>query len=414
MPSALRIAVVAAALIAASPVLAATYDAHYRVEAQPASGNLHVELKLSGETLPGKIVFTVDPRRHRNFTSTDSVEVADDTVTWRPHGKHSRLYYDFVVNHERSSGRFDSLMTRDWALFRGDRLIPSARVTAVRGLESRATLEFQLPQEWTAVSAYPALPSGHFHIDDPARRFDRPRGWMLIGKLGKRSEMIGGVQTIVAAPAGDSARRQDTLSFLNWNLPHLLNVFPDFPRRLLVVSAGDPMWRGGLSGPSSLFIHASRPLISENRTSTLLHELVHVAMGIRGDEESDWIVEGFAEYYSIETLHRSGGIGQQRYEQAMERLEKWGRRTINLFDARSSGATTARAVIVMKEVDSEIRALTGNQASLDDVARELAARGGEVTLERLQATAQKIAGKPLRSLERPTLSGQPSKPSPVQ
>ena len=43
--------------------------------------------------------------------------------------------------------------------------------------------------------------------------------------------------------------------------------------RLLIVSAGDPMWRGGLSGPSSMFLHSDRPLISENRTSTLLHEL---------------------------------------------------------------------------------------------------------------------------------------------
>jgi hypothetical protein len=409
MLSALRIAALAAMFIASGPSAAATYEAHYRVEPQPSTGNFRVELKLSGEKLPGKLVFTIDPRRHRNFSSTDSVEVTDDSVTWRPLGKYSRLHYDFVVNHERSSGRFDSLMQKDWAVFRADKLVPRAQVTAVRGLESRATLEFQLPAGWTAASAYPMNSSDHFQIDDPTRRFDRPQGWMLVGKLGKRSELISGVQTIFAAPAGDSARRQDMLSFLNWNLPHLLGVFPDYPRRLLVVSAGDPMWRGGLSGPASLFIHADRPLISENRTSTLLHELVHVAMRIHSDEESDWIVEGFAEYYSIETLRRSGGVGKQRYDEAMRRLDKWGRRTINLFEETSSGATTARAVIVMRDTDAEIRALTKDKASLDDVARDIAASGGEVSLERLQSTAQRIAGKPLKSLERPALSGQPSK-----
>ncbi len=414
MSSAPRLAVLAATLLAWLPAAAATYDAHYRVEARPDAGQFHVELKLSGEKLPGKIVFAIDPRRHLNFTSTDGVEVTADSVTWRPHGKYSRLYYDFVVNHERSSGRFDSRMTRDWALFRADRLVPRARVTAAAGLESRATLEFHLPKDWAAASAYPTAANGHFQIDDPDRRFDRPLGWMLVGKLGKRSELIGGVQTIIAAPAGDSARRQDMLSFMNWNLPYLLNVFPEFPRRLLVVSAGDPMWRGGLSGPSSLFVHASRPLISENRTSTLLHELVHVAMRIHGDEESDWIVEGLAEYYSIETLHRSGGVSQRRYDEAIQRLETWGRRTINLFDAKSSGATTARAVIVMKEADAEIRSLTKGKASLDDVARELAVHGGEITLQRLQSTAQKVAGKPLRSLERTKLSGQSPTPAPVR
>ena len=56
------------------------------------------------------------------------------------------------------------------------------------------------------------------------------------------------------------------LAFLRWNLPALVDIFPDFPERVLVVSAGDPMWRGGLSGPGSLYIHAERPLISGNGT----------------------------------------------------------------------------------------------------------------------------------------------------
>ena len=405
---ALRIPLLFLACLIASTALGATYEAHYRVEAFPTEGRFRVELKLTGEKLPGKLVFTTDARRHSNFSSTDSVDIAGNEVTWRPHGKFSRLYYDFAVNHERAPGRFDSRMTPAWARFRADRMVPRVRVTAVKGLAANATLEFVLPNDWTVASAYPVSNAGHLEIDDPERRFDRPLGWMLIGKLGKRSEVIAGIQTIVAAPAGDAARRQDILSFLNWNLPKLAEVFPEFPRRLFVVSAGDPMWRGGLSGPSSLFLHAGRPLISENRTSTLLHELVHVAMGIHGDEESDWIVEGFAEYYSIETLRRSGGIGQKRYEEAITRLNEWSKRSVNLFADSSSGATTARAVIAMKAADEEIRGVTRGKASLDDVARELAAQGGKVTLMRLQSTAQKIAGQSVKAFERSTLTARPS------
>ena len=112
---------------------------------------------------------------------------------------------------------------------------------------------------------------------------------------------------------------------------------PQLPPRLLIVSAGDPMWRGGLSGPSSMFLHSDRPLISENRTSTLLHELVHIALGIRGDEESDWIVEGLAELYSLETLRRSGGISEQRYKQALKHLSQWAKRSPTLFGSHSNG-----------------------------------------------------------------------------
>ena len=386
----------------------AIYETHYRAEVRPADKSMHVELKLSGEKLPRKLVFTIDPQRHRSFSSTDKIEQSGSTVTWYPQGRFSRLNYDFVINHERSKGHYDSLITQDWALLRADKMVPRVKVTAIRKLHSHATLEFVLPAEWTGVMAYPTNSAGHWQIDDPKRRFDRPAGWVLLGKLGKRSEIIAGVQTIVAAPAGNNARRQDVLSFLNWNLPKLLEVFPQFPRRLLVTSAGDPMWRGGLSGPSSLFVHADRPLVSENRTSTLLHELVHVAMGIRGDEESDWIVEGFAEYYSVETLYRSGGIGKQRYEEALRRLKEWAQRTPILFEKNSAGATTARAVIELKAADEEIRRATAGKASLDDVARDLAAKGGEVSLDRLQGVAAKIAGAPIKSLDRTALS-QPLK-----
>ncbi len=273
-------------------------------------------------------------------------------------------------------------------------------MSARRGLQSRSTLQFTTPKAWSVITPYAPVGEHRYEIDDPARRFDRPRGWILAGRIGTRGEMIGGVQAIVAAPAGDSVRRQDALAFLNWTLPQLLEVFTEFPRRVLIVSAGDPMWRGGLSGPASMFLHADRPLISENRTSTLLHELVHIAMGVRGDAESDWIVEGFAEYYSIEALRRSGTISERRYGEAIERLETWARRAPTLFVERASGAVTARAVLALREVDAELRRLTGGRKSLDEVARELARRRGQISLADVQQIAERIAGARLRTLQR--------------
>ena len=387
------------------------YELRYRAELLPQSGTIHVELHLNGERLPGKIVFSIDPQRHRNFTATDPLDKASKTVTWQPRGKFSRLAYDFVVDHERSPGHFDSRMTPDWALFRGDRMVPKATVTAPRSLQSKATLEFVLPKGWSALTPYERAAGEPRTIDDPSRRFDRPAGWMIAGKLGTRSEEIANIHTIVASPAGEDVRRQDMLAFLNWNLPLLAGIFKSFPPRLLIVSAGDPMWRGGLSAPASLFVHSHRPLISENRTSTLLHELVHVAMGIRGDEESDWIVEGFAEFYSIESLRRSGGIGKTRYDEAMQKLTQWSKKAPDLFVKSSSGAVTARAVVALHRADEEIRQVTGGKASLDDVARALARKQGEVSLALLQATAEKVAGRRVQALERAQLSANPRSPT---
>ncbi|HEY0941246.1 MAG TPA: hypothetical protein VGE08_14195 [Steroidobacter sp.] len=379
------------------------YDATYRASFKPGVEYAQVELKLAGDLLPSKVVLRTDSQRYRQFRSDDPLQVRDKEVVWHPRGKQSTLRYEFKVNNQRSSGSYDSYITDNWALFRGDKLTPPTRVTAESNLHSRTTLEFDLPQGWSAVTPYSSAGELRFRIDDPKRRFDEPNGWMLVGKIGVRSERIRHVTAVIAAPEGDKARRQDVLAFMNWNLPKLLEVFPDFPRRVLIVSAGDPMWRGGLSGPGSIFLHSDRPLISENRTSPLLHELAHVALGIRGDKESDWIVEGLAEFYSIQTLRRSRGISKKRYEQAMENLKKWARRSPTLFAKSSSGATTARAVLVFQQVDAEIRSITGNAASLDDVARKLAAKRGEISLIDLQEIAQQVAGKPLQSLQRERL-----------
>jgi predicted metalloprotease with PDZ domain len=382
---------------------ASYYDAAYRAVIHPEHGTIDVELNLSGEKLPGSIVLRVDSQRYRHFSSTDPLQISDTHVTWRPRGKMSRLRYQFVVNHERSPGRYDSLMTANWAVLRGDKLVPRVSVKARRGLHSRASIEFVLPPQWSIATPFAPGDNLRFEFDEPDRRFDRPGGWMLAGRIGSRGEKIGHVRTIVAAPAGENARRQDMLAFLNWNLPRLLEVFTSFPERVLIVTAGDPMWRGGLSGPASLFLHSDRPLISENRTSSLLHELVHIALGIRADEESDWIVEGLAEFYSLETLRRSGGISEKRYKQAIARLGSWARRSETLFANNSTGATTARAVVTLQAVDSEIRKATRGKASLDDLARRLAAERGTISLARLQKAAEEISGSPLRSLQREQL-----------
>ena len=382
------------------------YEAAFRAELKPDRATLLVELQLTGERLPSRIEFRIDRERQRNFRSLQPLDVAGDVVTWSPSGKEARISYEFIVNHERSPQRFDSLVAKDWAVFRADKLVPRMTVTSRRSLKGRTTLAFALPTGWSVAAPYPQE-GPKFRIEDTARRLDRPEGWIIAGKLGKRSEIIKGVQTIVAAPEGESARRQDVLAFLNWNLPHLKDVFPHMPKRILIVSAGDPMWRGGLSAPNSLFLHADRPLISENRTSTLLHELVHVAMGIRGDEESDWIVEGLAEYYSLEILRRSGGIGRARYDAALERMTDWAKRSPNVFTPKSTGASTARAAVAFHAADLEIKRATDQRASIDDVAAELAKRGGEVTLELLQSTARNVAGKDVQALSRQRLIAPP-------
>jgi hypothetical protein len=178
-------------------------------------------------------------------------------------------------------------------------------------------------------------------------------------------------------------------------MPTLREVLGQAPDRLLIVSAGDPMWRGGLSGPGSFYMHADRPLIEEDGTSPLLHEVMHTALRLRAGLDGDWAVEGLAEYYSLQVLVRSGTVSRERSEYSYERQAERGREATHLRSHSISGAGTARAVTVLRMLDGRIRDTTDQTRSLDDVVRLLVRDGGVLTTERIQKAAEQVSGQDL-------------------
>ncbi len=390
-------------------VAGATYNVEYHAEIEPEEGIARVEIELRGEDLPSRVVLHLDPGRHLSPSSERGLDIDGDKAIWRPSGPLARLRYRFVIKEKKTSGRFDSYINDDWSILRSDEMIPPMAVTAPKTLKSRAWLQFELPPDWSVAAPYEQDGENRYRLVDPGRGLIRPKGWLMLGRITSRSDVIDGIETRIAAPRGEDIRLQDTLAFLNWVLPEVTAVFPEFPERLLVVTAREPMWLGGLSGTRSLFMHGSRPLVSGNRTSSLIHELVHVATGIHGDKESDWIVEGLAEYYAVNLLYRSGGMSEKRYQETLDELAQWGSEADSLLVERSSGAVTARAVGVLEHLDRQIRKASGGRACLDDVARELAAARGRVSLERLNMLANEAAGESLPGLQRNVLS-RPGEP----
>jgi hypothetical protein len=219
---------------------------------------------------------------------------------------------------------------------------------------------------------------------------------MAAGELGIRRDVIANRDVAVAAPKGQNVHRIDVLAFLRWTVPALTEVFPSFPDQLLIVGARDQMWRGGLSGPSSLYVHPDRPLISENGTSTLLHELVHVAIATPPAPGDDWIVEGLAEYYSIELLRRTDGISEERFIQALDRLQAWADRDGGRLRDPSTGPHTAHAALLFHALAQE---LSNAHSNLDTVVRELVATG-KITEAALKCTAEAHLGGQSRTLRR--------------
>ncbi len=393
----------------ALPALASArteYGVEYVVRFLPEAGQADVTIRLvpgTGEVRHLRLLMPGD--RYPKVSGDGEVKRDGRYIDWTPpRGQPARLRFRHVVDHRRRDGGYDARMTADWAILRLDDLAPRAVVRATKGADSSARLRFVLPEGWTNVDT-PYLRSRDgksFVVTNPERRFDRPMGWMVAGAVGTRREQVGPTEISVGGPKGDVIRRNDTLAFLYNLVPEFEDAFGEVPRKLLIVSAGDPMWRGGLSGPRSLWMHAERPLISENGTSTLTHELFHVITRIRGADNDDWIAEGLAEFYSIELLHRAGMVSPDRAARSFRWMARHGRAIKTLGSDRSQGERTARAVQLLHELDAEIRERTGGKRDLDDVVRRLLPLR-EVSREDLAAQAEKVIGAPAKTLDTPLL-----------
>ncbi len=369
--AALLLLLAAAAARAEDP--ARTYAVLYDVRIAPTERAADVRIQLTDPSHWMRwIRFDIDPGRHVNFRGDGEIRAEGDTVQWKPPRLGGTLRYTFRIDALRDERSYEARCSENWAIFRGDDLVPAARVRTARA-EAHSRLRLRLPKGWQSVVPWRRTSDGSYAIENPDRDFDRPVGWIAAGRLAVTRETVAGVRLALAGPIGQRVPRLDRLALLRWTLPELREVLGDaLPERISVVSAGDPMWRGGLSGPRSLFLHASRPLIENDGTSPLLHELMHATLRLTPAEGGDWIVEGLSELYSLELLRRSKTLSRRRYERSLARLALRGSRVSQLEVARADGDVTARAVTVLHALDAEIRQSTQGAASLDAVVARLA------------------------------------------
>ncbi len=388
------------------------YKLHYTVVLQPEKDRARVTIDINPGEYLRHIQFQLRPSYDNIKTNGGSYQEKNGRAHWDlPDGK-ARLSLDVRITRERGdAGRFDARMTRDWAIFRGDNIIPPVYTEEKPGAYAEATLEFKLPDGWSIETGWPRIRGNRFRIDNPERLFDRPIGWMIAGKLGTRRTQVGETQIVVSAPQGEHVRRMDILTFLTFVWPQMQKAFAHSPPKLLIVGAGDPMWRGGLSGPNSFYLHADRPLVSENGTSPLVHELVHMVTRISGYEgdkiSDDWFAEGMAEFYSFELIYRAGAMTRDRRQQILARLDRWGEDITWLRQPRSSGPVTARAVVLLDELDQELRAASNNKRTLDDLVRLLMPKR-RVSLDDIREAAETLLGRESRVLKSPLLVSQPT------
>jgi hypothetical protein len=390
-------------LVVSGPLWAAKkVDLDYHVKLLPASDQAEVRLTLTQGSAVRSIDFDLGSHGNYSDFKADGEWQADNgRGVWRPARGKASLTYRVRISYPHGSAvatpnralTYDTRMTANWALLRGEDLVPRARLDQQDGVELVSRLEFELPAGWRSVETpWPRIGKNRFRIDNISRLFDRPTGWMLAGTLGSRRTRLGDTDVTVSAPQGQGMHRMDVLTLLTFIWPQMQAVFPRNPPKLLVVGAADQMSHGAVAANDSIFFNSGRPVVSENGISPLARELVHVFSRINDSHHSDWIKEGIAEYYAIEVMHRAGGMSDERYQSVQRNLTKTGSKVTTLRGDRVDAATVARAVLLLRDLDAEIRQQTSNEKSLDDVCRGLMRLNTVSTKEFIQLSESVIGG----------------------
>jgi hypothetical protein len=372
----------------------ADFEYKITIVANERVAKVRLRLAQSPRTVQ-RIKFHIDPERHLGFDTSGELERPDlEHVVWRVPADGGTLSWTTRLDHLRTERTYDARIGSEWALFRGSDLVPPASTQFADGAESTGSARFDLPNKWKLVSQHDRTDPRRLSLASE-RFFKRPAGWFMVGRLRVVQCTIEGIDITLATTRKLGLRLLDLRTFLRWTLPELVRLLPRVPPRLVVVGAGDPMWRGGLSGPSSLYLHRDRPLVARDGTSPLLHELIHVLTGAVSGEDGDWVVEGMAELYALEILHRSHGLSNEEKERALARFRKRGRNVRTLRGPRSTGRTTARAVDVLHRLDLAIQRRSGGRHNLDDVLRRLTEADAPITTTGLQAAVADVLGERL-------------------
>jgi predicted metalloprotease with PDZ domain len=231
-----------------------------------------------------------------------------------------------------------------------------------------------------------------FIVESPSR-MDHPRGWLLLGRFDRLDASVAGTAVTVASVDGVTVPARDVLALVEEALPRMSALLARSLPKLLIVRAPDPMWRGGLSGEDSLFMHGERPIRTPDRTSPYLHELFHVLAPFRPAADAHWVTEGLAEFYSIEIQRRIGRLTSADVTRALRLFARYGAWDVDFTQGRGSRVTNNSAPLVIFVLDGRIRAATAGAHGLDDAVGLLAREGGVVSTARFLGVIERVSGK---------------------
>lgn len=385
----------------------------------PESGNVRVDIGLSGAE--GAITrFTFVTGSHRepitNVTGGPTTLLDIDplvgTVAFDVDGDES---FSFDVAMERAAfkpGETLAHVGADFALFKAESAALAYSYRFYEGVVVRnvTTVRLVPPAGWQEAAPWRSIGKGEYAL---AGSEAAPRGFVVMGPFRKVTDIpVDGRVFRHVQLGAEPTFTPDLRAYFEGATPYYRAVYGRSPAYVLIVSAPDPMFRGGLGATDSLYVHETADL------RTLAHEYAHVHQRFGTEERvglsSMWLAEGDADWHGALSLHAADLWSPMQVQRSFDEAAADARvpsfRDERLADV-SYGMMTPdgrslerfayhKGSIVLRALDEEL----AQRGGVAEMLRRLNARHGDPTNEagvepvgnqEAREVAEEVAGRDL-------------------
>jgi hypothetical protein len=280
---------------------------------------------------------------------------------------------------------FNSHLNEQWGVIKAEALaLPFSYAFFAPQPTFRATVKVLVPPGWSSEAPWKRLGENHYELPGTGTGSPLPRGFFVVGRFSPehRDETASiGKEFVYVRLAGELRSKDSLFDYLKKATPYYQGVYGDVTGdRILVVSAGPPMFTGGLGSTDSLFVHQN------GSEETIAHEYAHVwqrfqTIDVQG-QSSIWVNEGDADLHgalSRFVTETSPGFTLAKLNQEFRESYDKHSREPNFQQPLTSAAygnpfeqvAYKKGMFTLIFLDQEVKRVTNQSASLNEVLREL-------------------------------------------
>lgn len=281
---------------------------------------------------------------------------------------------------------FNSYLSGQWGVVKAEALsVPFSYAYFLPAPTFHATVKFRLPPGWSAEAPWKLLGPNHYEL--PGTGPPLPRGFFVLGPFTPelRDERASiGKEFAYVRLAAELTGKASLFEYLKKATPYYQGVYGDVTGdRVLVVSAGPPMFTGGLGSTDSLFVHQN------SSQETIAHEYAHVWQRFQTVDDPQvaggtalWVNEGDADLHGALsrfvtetqpgfTLARLNREFRESYDENSVKADMKQPLNVAAYGQPFEQVAYKKGLFTLLFLGQELERISNRTVGLNDVLREL-------------------------------------------